>query len=249
MEKKDFGVDELVHTGELYDYVNTFDDDIPFYNKWAKDANGDVLELCCGTGRITIPLALSGINITGLDISDSMLEKARSKSDEKVLSINFVKGDMTDFNLNKKYSLIFIPFNSLQNIYKLEDVESIFRNIKRHLSNDGIFILDIFNPDIALMYERTDKTIEQSRFVDKLGREIVIKETIKYDAASQVNRVRWIHVIDGVETIQNLDMRCFYPQEMDALLKYNGFKIIHKFGNFDESRFTSLSPKQLFICK
>lgn len=71
---------------------------------------------------------------------------------------------------------------------------------------------------------------------------------MKYDIKEQVNRVKWHHFIDGKEHVQNLDMRCFYPKEMDMLLRYNGFEVISKFGDFKKTPFESNSQKQIYVC-
>ena len=244
-----YGVGKNIHDGDLYDYVNTFTNDIPFYKKYCLQANGDVLEICSGTGRLTIPLAKEGINITGVDFTESMLKKAKIKAEKENLNIDFIKGDMRNFNLNKKFPLVFIPFNSIQNIYSIEDVENTFRTVKKHLNDDGLFILDIFNPSIDLMAKRSGKTTEVTQFIRDDGIKVRITETSNYESESQINRVEWTHHIGEKKYIDKLDMRCFYPLEMDALLKYNGFKIIAKFGDFEENEFNSKSMKQIFLCK
>lgn len=247
--KDEFSIGNLVHDGNHYDCENTFDIDIPFYSKWCKKAAGPVLELCCGTGRLTIPLSEQGVDITGFDISDSMLEKAKKKaSDLKVNRPSFINGDMRNFNFDKKFKLIFIPFNSLQCIYTIEDVETIFSNVKKSLDNRGYFIFDIFNPSIHLMVEREKEYQEMSRYKMDNGDQVIVSEKCFYDSANQVNRVKWLYDINGEKIINNLDMRCFYPLEMDVLLKYNGFKVLHKFGDFNEDCFSSKSAKQIYVC-
>lgn len=243
-----FGVGPLVHNGELYDFVNNIDVDFAFYKKWAHKVQGSVLELCAGTGRLTIPLKESGINIIGIDKTVSMINQARKKAKAKDLSLEFIKDDMRTFELNKRFSLIFIPFNSLQNIYSISDVENTFKRIKHHLYRKGLFIFDVFNPSIHFMVNGETNYVEQYRFTKEDGIEVVISEKCKYDPASQINRVKWKYEIGGNEFIEQLDMRCFYPLEMDTILKYNGFKIIEKFGDYNETPFKSESPKQIYVC-
>ncbi len=241
-------VGELVHDGLLYDGVNNFLGDLPFYAKWCGEARGDVLELCCGTGRLTIPLRQSGIRITGLDFTPSMLDRARQKAGNAGIDLGLLEGDMRSFELNRRFRLIFIPFNSIQNTYSLSDLERIFSRVRRHLAPGGRFILDIFNPDFHMMLRREKSPVVSSRFTLEDGRRVVIMERCAYDPATQVNRVQWLFRIDEEERMQQLDMRCFFPEEMNALLHYNGFRIVHKFGNYDETPFSSSSPKQLFVC-
>jgi len=250
VNKNPYGVGPMVHDGEFYDAQNTFSNDLPFYRKWCKKANGPVLELCCGTGRLTIPLARAGVDITGLDIEPAMLNYAKGKRNAARLDIEFIKSDIRRFKLGRKFKLIFIPFNSIQNTYALKDIENIFARIKEHLTSDGIFILDIFNPSIKILASCGAPPKTSFNFTLADGRKVIIKEQCVYDAAAQVNRVTWHYFINGKRAPgQQLDMRCFYPQEMDALLKYNGFKVVKKFGGFNETPFISSSPKQIYILR
>ncbi|MDQ3235666.1 MAG: methyltransferase domain-containing protein [Pseudobdellovibrionaceae bacterium] len=212
--------------------------------------NGPVLELCCGTGRLTIPLAKAGIDIIRLNFTASMLEFARKKASRDHIEIPWVLDDMRKFNLNRMFNLIFIPFNSLQNTYTIEDVERTFERIKAHLSLGGCFIFSIFNPSLDYIVDcsRSPK-VHEVKMPD--GRNLTITESCTYDSAHQVNRISWIHKFSDSEKEipQRLDMGCFFPLEMDALLKYNGWQIVQKFGSFDEDEFKASSPHQIYVCK
>jgi hypothetical protein len=78
---------------------------------------------------------------------------------------------------------------------------------------------------------------------------VVITETNRYDRASQINYITLHYKIGDREITHELNMRIFYPQELDALLFYNGFMIEHKYGDFDQSPFTSESKGQIVVCK
>ena len=243
------GVADLIYDVEYYDKVNTFTSDIPFYLELAKQANGPILELCCGTGRITMEIAKNGLDITGLDFTKSMLDGAKKKSKDNNFTIPFELGDMRDFTLNKKYNLVFIPFNSIQNTYSRIDYENIFKCVKKHLNENGIFALDVFNPDLNYLVRDESELEEIHNFSLSSGEKVIIKQTMKYDEHDQINHVKWHHFIDGQEHIAHLDMRCFFPQELDMLLHYNGFEIISKYGNFEKDLFESKSPKQIYVCR
>jgi len=247
MSKSYLGVGELIYNNRLYDKINSFDSDFSFYTELSKEAGGAVLELCCGTGRLTIPIHNAGVDITGLDYTESMLEGAREKS--KGLNIPFVQGDIRSFNLNKKFNLIFIPFNSFQHMYTLSDVEQAFECIQKHLAQGGLFAFDIFNPSIDLMVHWKGKRKDVNHCILEDGRSVLIQEIMNYDEQTQCNRTKWLFNIDGVEEIAQLDMRCFYPIEIEAYLKYNGFEIVEKYGDFDKSPFVSKSMKQIFVCR
>ena len=73
---------------------------------------------------------------------------------------------------------------------------------------------------------------------------------MKYESKTQINRIEWHYFINGTfDSIQNLDMRLFFPQELDAYLEWNGFTIVHKFGSFEEEAFADDSDKQIFVCQ
>ena len=82
------------------------------------------------------------------------------------------------------------------------------------------------------------------------GREVLIKQKMRYENKTQINRIEWHYYINGkFNSIQNLDMRMFFPQELDSYLKWNGFNIIHKYGGFGEEAFNDNSEKQVFVCQ
>ncbi|OQA05956.1 MAG: hypothetical protein BWY66_02132 [bacterium ADurb.Bin374] len=98
------------------------------------------------------------------------------------------------------------------------------------------------------MVERERVSTEAFNFRTADGKRIVVRETCQYHALTQVNRVRWHFDIEGVESIEEFGMRCYYPLELELLLKYNGFRILHKFGTFEEEPFVEESKKQIFVC-
>ncbi|HAR43441.1 MAG TPA: class I SAM-dependent methyltransferase [Bdellovibrionales bacterium] len=248
--RKNFGVSDTIHNATYYDALNTFTHDIPFYLNEAKKARGPVLELCCGTGRISIPLAEAGVNITGVDITKSMLTAAKSKAAKANLATPFHLADIKSVRLRKKYQLVFIPFNSLQCIYTLSDIEKVFATVKFHLAPGGKFIFDVFNPSIDYMVKMKKRQNGKYRLTLADRRKVSIDEICSYDSEGQVNRVTWFHRTGKSNAIpEQLDMRCFYPLEMAALLKYNGFRVLKKYGSFSKSPFTSDSMKQIFICE
>ena len=92
MKDKNYLVGDLIYDAAIYDGLNTFLDDLKFYKKWLpKDKEAKILELCCGTGRLTIPFAKEGYNITGVDYTASMLNQAIVKAEKEHLSIDFVE--------------------------------------------------------------------------------------------------------------------------------------------------------------
>ncbi len=247
----DYKVGDLIYDANIYDGMNTNIADLQFYKSWMpKNKDARILELCCGTGRLTIPIAREGYHISGVDYNSSMLEQAKLKAAEAGLAIEFIEADIRTLSLPEKFDLIFIPFNSIHHLYKNEDLFKAFSAVKKHLKKGGLFLLDCFNPNIQFIVEGEKKQKEIAEYITKDGREVLIKQIMRYENKTQINRIEWHYYIKNkFDSIQNLDMRLFFPQELDSYLAGNGFNIIHKFGGFEKQEFNDNSEKQIFVCQ
>ena len=245
-------IKHLYFDGRHYDQrCKNYTQDISFWINQAKKYGDPVLELACGTGRVAIPLAKEGFLVTGIDISDSMLTEAGSKSSQEGIIVEWVKADIRDFKLGKKFPSIIFPANTICHLLDLEDLELCLSCVKRHLRPNGRFIIDVFNPRLDILLRNPEERNPHSEYLDPNGTgTIVVTQSNVYDTASQINRIRLFYKLPGrtEEIIEELNMRIYFPQELDALLKYNGFGIEAKFGNYDETPFTSAAPKQLIVC-
>lgn len=144
------GVAEVSSYGrELAHHMDTLfilDQDIKDFAELAKEQNGKVLELGCGSGRIALRLAEQGLEVTGLDLSSDMLnlleEKLRKMSPEIQSKLVLVEGDATDFDLGEKFESIFFPYFSIALFGSPSMREKLFQSVAKHLSPDGIFAFD-----------------------------------------------------------------------------------------------------------
>lgn len=247
--KTDYKVGELIYDANIYDGLNTFLSDLQFYKKrLPTNKDAQILELCCGTGRLTLPIAEDGYNISGVDYTPSMLEQAKLKATEAGLEINFIEADIRTLDLQEKFDLIFIPFNSIHHLYRNEDLFKALVCVKHHLKEGGLFLLDCFNPNIQYIVENEKDQVVIAEYTTDDGRNVLIKQTMQYESATQINRIQWHYFINGeFHSTQNLDMRLFFPQELDSYLEQAGFNIVHKFGGFEEESFDDKSEKQIYI--
>jgi SAM-dependent methyltransferase len=251
----------LYRDGRHYDLLNVnIVADIPFYIQEARLATGPVLELACGTGRLTIPIAESGVEIVGLDLMPSMLAHARVKAAAKGIEIRFVQGDCRAFDLDRKFALIFMAFNSMQHLHDFASLAELFGNVRKHLVRGGSFVFDVFNPSVAILARSGGERTREREYEDPDGKgTITLEQTMVYDDASQVNRIQWCFSRsslregeNGVEKdfrVEDLHMRCFFPQELDLLVRSQGFEIEAKFGNFERKSFASGDQKQVVVCR
>ena len=223
---------------------------LAFYQDKIVVYGSPVLELACGTGAYLIPLAEKGIEIVGVDISDEMLSRAKEKAAARNVRVDLRKSDIRDFEWNQKFPLILLLGNSLQHLLKREDVEKCFAAVKRHLTPNGRFVVEVFNPSLKILSRQPDENVPESEYETTEGK-AVLTGKVDYDAATQINRITWNYQIQAIgENKQfSFTMRQFFPQELDALLLYNNFQIEQKFGNRDGSAFESNSPRQIVVAK
>jgi len=214
-----------------------------------------VLELACGTGRLTVPIAQAGVEIVGLDLSPSMLAQARTKAKAAGVEIEFVEGDCRSFELGRKFALIFMAFNSMQHLHDYASLAALFACVRKHLAEGGRFIFDVFNPRMGFLARTPDERWLEREYEDPDGSgTIVLEHTMHYDDAAQVNHVTWYFSRRGSEgfernfRVEQLHMRCFFPQELDLLVRSRGFEIVEKFGSFERKVFGSGDPKQVVVC-
>ena len=210
------------------------------------------MEIACGTGRIAIPLAEAGIDVTGLDVSEGMLARARQKGEEAGVTVRWIRADCRDFSLDRKFCRIVMPFNSLQHLYDRESLEHCFGRIRSRLEEGGTFVFDVFNPDLLILTRDPGKRFPVNRFVHpETGEEVVIEERNRYDEATQLNHIAWYYSIGEKKdsVVEEFSQRCFYPQELDELLYANGFHVLEKFGTFQGKPFGGGDPKQILVCR
>jgi SAM-dependent methyltransferase len=230
----------LYRDGRHYDALNSFlVADIPFYVEEARRAAGimnshppaksagrighPVLELACGTGRLTMPIAQSGVEIVGLDLSPSMLAHARTKAEAAGVGINFIEGDCRSFDLGRKFALIFMAFNSMQHLHDYASLSALFVNVRKHLAEDGRFVFDVFNPKLEMLARSSGDRRLEREYQDPDGRgTMAFEHSATYDDASQVSHIQCYFVRRGAngEEVEvreeELHLRSFFPLELDS---------------------------------
>lgn len=245
-------MDDLYTAAELYDLVHLgpHQGELEFYTRQAARYGRTVLELACGTGRLTVPLAQRGLALTGLDVATAMLARARAKAQAAGRAVDFVEGDMRAFDLGRRFDLIFIPINSLCHLHTRAEVEAGFRCVRAHLAPAGRFIIDVGNPSLALLSRDPSRWYEIGAYPDAQGRPVRLSEQSRYDAAAQVNAVTWRYEFAaGGRRDLRLTLRQFFPQELDALLAYNGLELEAKYGGYGEKPFHAASPQQIVVAR
>jgi SAM-dependent methyltransferase len=235
---------------DTYDLENKgFEPNGPFFLALAQRSGGPVLELGCGTGRITIPLAQQGINITGLDAAAEMLERARAKAQD--LPIRWIEADARTFHLERQYNLIF-EARTFEHFLTRADQEAVLARVHEHLAPEGLFALSVGFTRPELM--GSTGMHDWFSYKNETGQEMRVSGTYEYDPVSQIS-IETAHRswrdAEGRERVKRtpLALRHFFPQEMEALLHYNGFVVMERYGNWDSSPLTPGSEVMIYVCR
>jgi SAM-dependent methyltransferase len=232
-------------------------EDVDFYVKVARRIGGPVLEYGAGNGRIALPLARAGLSITGVDLSAEMLEDfARlraSEAPEVRRRITLRRGDMRSVRLRRRYRLILCTFNSLLHLYGRTDFERFFARVREHLAPGGRFVFDVSVPNPHELVRDPNRAYHSPRLKHPRTGEIVrYTERFDYDPVRQVLLVymEFIPVSNPDDSwITPLAHRQLHPQELEALLHYNGFAIERVYGDFEGGTLDRSSEVMICICR
>lgn len=242
---------DLYADAEFYDAeFAARDQEIPFFLKQAEMAKGPVLEVACGTGRLTLPIARAGIQIAGLDFSPPMLELARRKAQSAGLEIKWLEQDCRCIRADQAFALIFSATNAMQHLLDVDSVSAFLTSSRNALQPGGTLILDVFNPNPAKLARTVATRYHQKTFLDTAKTEIRVEAASEYHSASQILSFTlfYLHGNKLLRT-KKVDMRCFYPEELLGLCRFNGLQVVQRFGNYDETPFTDNSKKQILFCR
>lgn len=255
-----------------YDIEDNSDTGIAFYTALAQETGGPVLEIACGTGRVCIPIAQHDFTVTGLDIVPGMLEQARRKS--AGLSVRWVEGDGRNFNLGEQFKLIFLTGNAFQAFLTRADQEALLHCVKKHLQEEGVFAFETRNPRWAksprvaqpesalarspekglfTLLETRDEEESGQSYSDSNGRPVQVSRTQSYDHFAQIlhwkTYRRWQEDGKAHTKVTHIAVRFTFPQELEALLHYNGFTIVRQYGDWNLELLTESSPSIITVCR
>jgi len=225
---------------------------IAFYSELAKTVGGPVLEIACGSGLVTIPIAAQGLTVTGLDLAHSMLEHAHKKAEEQNLNIRWVEADARSFDLGKQFQFILLTGNAFQAFLHREDQEALLASVKRHLATNGIFSFETRNPSGHDLTNQPEEEFDQS-YISVEGYRVSVSFTQRYDPLAQImywtSYRHWNAGAREHKKETHIACRFTYPQELEALLHYSGFQIIQQYGNWDKETLSASSSSIISICK
>jgi SAM-dependent methyltransferase len=227
--------------GDVYDLIL---EDLPygrdFYVGLAKAAEGPVLDVCCGTGRILLPSLQAGVDIEGVDLFAPMLDRLRRKAAALGLSPRLHQADMSEFELPRRYALIVIPFNAFGHNMTQEAQIRCLSRCRDHLAPGGMLAFDTFFPSLAIIgTPQHTRVLEGELPHPATGLPMRMYDTRSFDRVAQVqhsvNELELLGADGTVEQVHRSEMRLryIYKQEMALLLRAAGFPRFEIHGDFD----------------
>jgi SAM-dependent methyltransferase len=199
--------------------------------------DGVALELGIGTGRIALPLAQRGVRVHGIDLSDAMVAKLRSKAGADQISVTI--GDFATTSVEGRFSVAYLVFNTIMNLTTQDAQVACFRNVAAHLQPGGCFVVEVMVPDLQRLPpgERVRAfTVSATR----LGFD-------EYDVASQglISHHYW--AVDGKLEGDSMPFRYVWPAELDLMARLAGMSLRERWSGWNREPFTSDSTTHVSV--
>jgi SAM-dependent methyltransferase len=199
--------------------------------------DGTALELGIGTGRIALPLAQRGVRVHGIDLSDAMVAKLRSKAGADQISVTI--GDFATTTVEGRFSIAYLVFNTIMNLTTQDEQVACFRNVAAHLQPGGCFVIEVMVPDLQRLPpgERVRAfTVSATR----LGFD-------EYDVASQGLISHHFWAVDGKLEGDSMPFRYVWPAELDLMARLAGMSLRERWSGWNREPFTSDSTSHVSV--
>ncbi len=199
---------------------------------------GGALELAIGTGRVAIPLAESGIPVSGIELSRPMVDQLRRKVDAQRIPV--VIGDMTTSRAQGEFTLVYLVYNSISNLLEQEEQVACFENAARHLSPGGRFVIELWVPELRRLPLGQEATVWHCEpgyigldAYDVLEQRVV-SHHFRFDESTQAALFRSPH-------------RYVWPAELDLMARIAGFELESRHADWAGAAFTAESRSHVSV--
>lgn len=231
--------DDPYADGTLYDMEYAHhDEDVVWYTLQARLTGGPVLELGCGTGRLTLPIARTGLRVTGVDRAPAMIATLRGKLAEEPRAVQrrvqVVEADYQSTLQAGEFGAVLWPFNALHHCADTGDVRRILEGLRARVQPGGRLAMDCYLPDVGLYDRDPEARFEHRVFADpRSGSTLHSWEQGWWDPENHVHHVLYVYKHqDGREERTRLQLRMFTLDELRALLVQSGWQLVHEARDF-----------------
>ena len=201
--------------------------------------DGAALELGIGTGRIALPLAERGVEVHGIDVSEAMVAKLREKPGGPAIAVTM--GDFVQFDLEGRYSVIYVVFNTLFALPSQEAQVECFQSVARHLAGGGVFVLEAFVPDPG-RFDRGQRIsagiVEDDRVTIDMGR---------HDPVTQSVTSSHLYITPEGIRMYPVNTRYAWPSELDLMAQLAGLRLRSRWADWRRAPFTAASPGHVSV--
>jgi SAM-dependent methyltransferase len=249
-------LDEYEVMAKYYDvWYEDFTEDIEFYRTLAERSGGPVLECMCGTGRVMIPLADAGFEVTGVDQSSAMLDMLSSKIEliggKVERNIEVIEADIRSFKTPARFRFAFVPFNSFLHLLTRKEQLDALSNISAHMVEDGLLSISVFNPRLDrpenLVRHRGTKVTSKGEIISKF-------EAQTFDIGRMNTTVHFFYDISRQDrefrrVTTSMTIKLMTYQEMADLLDASGFALDAVYGDYSFSPYRKNSELMAFVAR
>jgi SAM-dependent methyltransferase len=221
---------------EIYDqrYLGMFESDTTaaatFLHQIA--GTGPALELGIGTGRVAVPLKEKGVEVHGIDASEAMVARLRDKPGGSDIPVTI--GSFAAFSLPTRYSLIYVVFNTFFGLLTQDEQVSSFESVARHLTPNGVFVMQAFVPDLSRFDAHNQRVA-----ADSVGPDEVSLETSSHDPFTQRTDSAHVVIRDGSVRLYPVRIRYAFVSELDLMARIAGLRLRERWADWDRTPYPS----------
>lgn len=231
-----FGYD----VSKRYDAVDTRGDEeetVAFLAQLA--GQRDALEFAVGTGRIALPLTAAGVRVDGIEMSRHMVDRMREKPEGSTVEVTI--GDMSRVTTGRTYGLVYLVYNTIGNLLTQDDQVRCFENASRHLTDDGVFVLECRIP--------TAPSRPGHQYVDAehVGVDHVVLDVCRYDPVKQILDENHVRISTDGLVLSPISLRLAHPPEFDLMARIAGLRLRERWGGWNGEPYTATSWRHVSV--
>jgi SAM-dependent methyltransferase len=199
--------------------------------------SGRALELGIGTGRIALPLAERGVPVSGIDLSPAMVARLRAKPGADRIPVEV--GDFATARVDGRFALVYLVFNTINNLTSQEEQTACFRNAAQHLAPGGRFLVEVGVP-----------ALQRIAVGERFHPFTVTPTRMGIDEYDVVTQQMWSHhywIENGGWQSLSVPFRYVWPAELDLMAAMAGMSLVHRWSDWHKSPFTAESGKHVSV--
>ncbi len=244
---------------DLYDfeYPECAGPELDFWDLLASQSEGPVLELAVGTGRIALPLARLGHEVWGIDTSEPMLARARTKLSKMPApigsNVHLLNQSMSSFDLSTRFALIYAPFNSFLLLDPQNEAAACLDCVHEHLKSGGKLVIDAFapGPDDLLPDVETLTYLEHH---PETGARVTRERRYEYDSlnGAAISNITYTLTDDRLHSRKVAFQYRLYLYTLIQLtdtLRSHGFEVLETFGDYRRRAYERPEDNLILICQ